>query len=97
MSNALCLPAPSNNPAPVLIQKAEAQETGISHGQIPRIVHDLKNCLSVLLLVISTLKVNSDQSFIANSGRKTIEDAVVEINHLVNEMVALIERSDKTN
>jgi hypothetical protein len=97
MSKALYLPTPSKNPTPVLIKKPEAQEMGSSHAQISRIVHDLKNCMSVLLLVISSLKENTDQSTIAVSRRKAIEDAVAEMNHLVNEMAGLVERSDKTN
>lgn len=97
MSKVLYLPTPSKNPTSVLMKQPEAQEIGISHAQIPRIVHDLKNCMSVLLLVISTLKENSDQSPISISRRKAIEDAVAEMNHLVNEMVGLVEHSDKTN
>jgi hypothetical protein len=77
----------------VLIKDSEAQEIGVSDAQISRIVHDLKSSMSVLLLVISSLKENSDQSPISISR---IEDAVAEINHLVNEMIGLVERRDKT-
>jgi signal transduction histidine kinase len=77
----------------VLIKDSEAQEIGVSDAQISRIVHELKSSMSVLLLVISSLKENSDQSPIFISR---IEDAVAEINHLVNEMIGLVERRDKT-
>jgi hypothetical protein len=80
----------------VLIKDSEAQEIGVSDAQISRIVHDLKSSMSVLLLVVSSLKENGDQSPISISRRKAIEDAVAEINHLVNEMIGLVECRDKT-
>ena len=71
-------------------------DLGISHAQIAQTAHDLKNSMSVLLLAISSLKENSDQSPIPMSRRKALEDAVAQMNHLVDDMVELVKRSDKT-
>jgi hypothetical protein len=95
MRKVLYLPAPSKNPTPALSKAPGAQEIGISQAQIPRIAHDLKNCMSVLLLAISSLKENS--GLISTSRRKALEDVISEMNYLVNEMVRLVEHSDKTN
>jgi hypothetical protein len=97
MRKVLYLPTPSKNPTPALSKAPGAQEIAISQAQIPRLAHDLKNCMSVLLLAISSLKENSGLSPISTSRRKALEDVISEMNYLVNEMVRLVEHSDKTN
>jgi hypothetical protein len=95
MSKVLYLPTPSKSPTPAP-RISGAQEMGIHHAQIPRIVHDLKNCMSVLLLAVSSPKENSDQSPISMSRRKALEDTITEMNRLVDEMAGLVEGNDKT-
>lgn len=76
--------------------KSRTQEIGISRAQIAQTAHNLKNCMHVLLLAISSLKQNSDQPLIPTSRRKALENAVAEMNQLVDEIVELVQRSDKT-
>jgi hypothetical protein len=47
--------------------------------------------MSVLLLAITSLKDNVDQPLISLSRRRVLEDVVGEMNHLVDEMVRLVE------
>jgi hypothetical protein len=54
-------------------------------SQTERIAHDLKNCMSVLLLAITSLKDNTDQPFISVSRRRVLENVVEEMNRLVDE------------
>jgi hypothetical protein len=96
MSKVVYLPTSINDPTRAVIQQSEAQEIGICRAQIARTAHDLKNCMSVLLLAISSLKDNGNQPGIPMGRRQALEDLVAEMNHLVDEMVGLVERPDKT-
>jgi hypothetical protein len=96
MSKVVHLPTSINDPTRPLIQQSEAQEIGISRAQIARAAHDLKNRMSVLLLAISSLKDNGNQPAMPMGRRLALENLVAEMNHLVDEMVGLVERSDKT-
>jgi hypothetical protein len=95
MSRILYLPTSTADGTRASIEKSEAQETGICCSQTERIAHDLKNCMSVLLLAITSLKDNGNQSLISTSRRQVLEDVVEEMNRLVDQMVGLVERQVK--
>lgn len=87
MSTILHLPTPAKGRSQAPIQESAAQETVIYRSQTERIAHDLKNCMSVLLLAISSLQDN--QPLISESRKRVLEDVVEEMNRLVDEMVRL--------
>jgi hypothetical protein len=93
MSKVVYLPSSINDPTRVLTQQSEAQEIDICRVQIERAAHDLKNCMSVLLLAISSL--NGNQPAVPIGRRQGLEDLVTEMNRLVDEMVGLAERTNK--
>jgi hypothetical protein len=95
MSKILYLPTSTKDRTQATIQESEAQETGIRCSQTERIAHDLKNCMSVLLLAITSLKDNVDQPLISASRRRVLEDVIGEMNRLVDQMVELVERQVK--
>ena len=96
MSRILYLPTSTTDRAQASIQESEAQETSIRCSQTERIAHDLKNCMSVLLLAITSLKDNGNQSLISTSRRRAaLENVVEEMNRLVDEMVGLVKRQEK--
>ena len=92
MSTVLHLPTSTKSGTQTPLQEPEAKETGISCSETERIAHDLKNCMSVLLLAITSLKSNVDQALISPSRRRVLEDVVGEMTRLVDEMVRLVER-----
>ena len=87
MSTILYLPTPAKGRSPAPIQESVAQETVTYCSQTERIAHDLKNCMSVLLLAITSLKDN--QPLISESRKRVLEHVVEEMNDLVDEMVRL--------
>jgi len=91
MSTIVYLPTSAKGRTQAPIQESEAQET-ICCSETERIAHDLKNCMSVLLLAITSLKDNMDQPFISVSRRRVLENVVEEMNRLVDEMVVLAGR-----
>jgi hypothetical protein len=95
MSKIVYLPTSINDPPRALTKQPEAQEIHVCRAQIGRAAHDLKNCMSVLLLAISTLTDNGNQPAIQIGRRQTLENLVAEMNRIVDEMVGLVERSDK--
>jgi hypothetical protein len=95
MSRVAYLPTSINDPARALTKQPEAQEIDVCRAQIGRAAHDLKNCMSVLLLAISTLTDNGNQPAIQIGRSQTLEDLVAEMNRIVDEMVGLVESSDK--
>lgn len=92
MSTILYLPTSTKSRTQTPLQESEAKEIGIDCSQTERIAHDLKNCMSVLLLAITSLKDNADQPLISLSRRRALEDVVGEMNRLVDQMVRLVER-----
>ena len=96
MSKVVYLPSSINDPTRALTQQSEAQEIDIFRVQIGRAAHDLKNCMSVLLLAISSLKDNGNQLAVSLGRRQGSEDLVTEITRLVDEMVRLTEHNAKT-
>src|SRR4030095_6292567 len=87
MSTVLYLPTSTKGGTQTPLQESKAKETGICCSETERIAHDLKNCMSVLLLAITSLKGNVDQALISLPRRRVLEDVVGEMNHLVDEMV----------
>jgi hypothetical protein len=96
MSRILYLPTSAKGGTQATVQESEAKETGICCSQTERIAHDLKNCMSVLLLAITSLKDNMDQPLISMPRRRVLEDVVGEMNRLVEEMVRSVESSRNT-
>lgn len=87
MSTILYLPSPAKGRSQAPIQESAAQETVTCRSQIELVAHDLKNSMSVLLLVISSLK--DSQPLISESRKRVLEHVVEEMNRLVDEMVRL--------
>ena len=96
MSTVLYLPTSTKGGTQTPLQESKAKETGICCSETERIAHDLKNCMSVLLLAITNLKGNVDQALISPSRRRVLEDVVGEMNRLVDEMVRSVESQGNT-
>jgi len=94
MSTVLYLPTSTNGGTQTPLQEAEAKGTGNCCSETERIAHDLKNCMSVLLLAITSLKGNVDQALISPSRRRVLEDVVGEMTRLVDEMIRVVERQE---
>jgi hypothetical protein len=96
MSTVLYLPTSTKGGTQTPLQESKAKETGICCSETERIAHDLKNCMSVLLLAITSLKDNMDQPLISMSRGQVLEHMVGEMNRLVDEMVRSVESSGNT-
>jgi hypothetical protein len=96
MNRVAYLPTSINGPARALTKQPEAQEIDVCRAQIERTAHDLKNCMSVLLLAISSFKDNGNQPAGPIGCRQALEELVTELNRLVDEMVGLAERATRT-
>jgi len=92
MSTVLYLPTSTKAGTETPLQEPEAKETGNCSSETARIAHDLKNCMSVLLLAITSLKGNMDQALISPPRRRVLEDVVGEMTRLVDEMIRVVER-----
>ena len=91
MSTILYLPTGDKSRTPAPIDESEAHETGIRCSQTQRIAHDLRNCMSILLLAITSMKDHMDPAFMTAPRRRILEDVVGEMSRLVDEMVELME------
>ena len=87
MSRILFLPTPAKDRKE--LPESKAEETAKYCSQTERIAHDLRNCMSVLLLVITSLKDN--QALISEPRKRALENIVEEMNHLVDELIRLVE------
>ena len=87
MSTIRYLPSANNSRAQAPIDESEGQEVGTCRSQIELVAHDLKNSMSVLLLIISSLKDN--QPLISESRKRLLEHVLEEMNRLVDDMVRL--------
>ena len=92
MTTVLHLPNRTASRAQTPIKSAAAQQTGSRCSQTKRVAHDLKNCMSVLLLAITSLPDNGDQSAIPAARAQLLENVVQEMQGLVDEMVELAEQ-----
>ena len=90
MSTILYLPTPAKGRSQAPIQESAAQETVSYCCQTERIAHDLKNCMSVILLAMNSIKDN--QPLMLESRKRVLEHVVEEMNRLVDEMVTLAGR-----
>jgi hypothetical protein len=87
MSTIRYLPSANNSRVQAPIDESEGQEVGTCRYQIELVAHDLKNSMSVLLLVIGSLKDN--QPLITESRKRLLEHVLEEMNRLVDDMVRL--------
>jgi len=94
MSTGLYLPTSTKAETETPLQEPEAKGTGNCSSETARIAHDLKNCMSVLLLAIASLKGNMDQALISPPLRRVLEDVVREMTRLVDEMIRMVERQE---
>jgi|GEM_PF-1360398 len=92
MSTVLYLPTSTKAETETPLQEPEAKGTDNCSSDTARIAHDLKNCMSVLLLAITSLKGNMDQVLISPPLRRVLEDVVGEMTRLVDEMIRVVER-----
>jgi hypothetical protein len=92
MSTVRYLPTSTKAGTETPLQEPEVKETGNCSSETARIAHDLKNCMSVLLLAITSLKGNMDQALISPPRRRVLEDVVGEMTRLVDEMIRVVER-----
>jgi signal transduction histidine kinase len=95
MSTILHLPVKSSE-IRAAVKNEAAQQKRSRSSQTKRAAHDLRNCMSVLLLAITSLKDNGNQSVISASRAQALENVVHEMERLVDEMVGLAEpQTDK--
>jgi len=87
MSTIRYLPSANNSRVQAPIDESAGQEVGTCRSQIELVAHDLKNSMSVLLLVIGSLKDN--QPLITESRKRLLEHVLEEMNRLVDDMVRL--------
>jgi len=92
MSTGLYLPTSTKAETETPLQEPETKGTDNCSSETARIAHDLKNCMSVLLLAITSLKGNMDQALISPPLRRVLEDVVGEMARLVDEMIRMVER-----
>jgi hypothetical protein len=88
MSAVAYLPVPkksSNRPRP-------RGRAIISCSQAARIVHELKNCMSVLVLLCACDEGNAGQSTNSRLDRQTLAEVIAEMDRLVSEFVRLVEK-----
>jgi hypothetical protein len=64
----------------------------ISCSRAARIVHELKNCMSVLVLVCACDEGNAERSTNSRLDRETLAEVIAEMDRLVSEFVRLIEK-----
>jgi signal transduction histidine kinase len=75
-----------------LMQKSKRPNNRARRFRSARIAHELKNCMSMLILAVADLETrSSDPSAVFQSRRETFEKAVFEINTLVDELVQLVQ------
>ena len=75
-----------------LMQKAKRPRDRLRRFRSAQIAHELKNCMSMLILAVASLESHSsDPSVVFQSRRKTFERAVFEMDRLVDELVRLIQ------
>lgn len=70
------------------IKHAAAPQTGGFCSQSKRIAHDLNNCMSVLLLTVTSLKDNGDQSVISAARVQLLENVVQQMQGLVDKRLS---------
>jgi hypothetical protein len=79
------LPVLKRHPsAPVQHLEREPQATG-SRARAVRLAHDLKNCMSVMLFGVASLEASGSRAH-----KKLLEDAVAEMDRLVDDIVQIV-------
>jgi signal transduction histidine kinase len=65
----------------------------VSGPHAQELAHDVKNCMSTLLLALATLERDGDQWKITARGRQALEDIVFEMDRLIDEMLEMTKNS----
>ena len=87
MSRVIYLPTLDNPPI-----RAQGQAPGPAvkkcrSANAKPLAHDLKNCMSTLLLGLATLERDGDQWKISARSRAVFEDVVLDMNRIVDELI----------
>lgn len=91
MSTVVYFPASKKNRTRARIAKPKEPQTTISYSQSSRIAHELKNCMTVLLLRSTCSEGKVDRATDSRSHEQTLEELVAEMDRLVDEFVRLVE------
>jgi vacuolar-type H+-ATPase subunit D/Vma8 len=84
------LPA-KRNEFRALLKSGERSSDKFRRSRSARIAHELKNCMSVLVLAFASLdSPPSDSSFAAQPRKEMFDKALSEMNRLVDELVELV-------
>ncbi len=88
MSRILYLPASKHSPSRAQAQTPNSAVRRYRRGADERqLIHDLKNCMSALLLGLATLERDGDQWKISARSREVFEDVVLDMNRIVDELI----------
>ena len=74
-----------------LLSKPQRPNKRLRCFRSARIAHELKNCMTVLVLAVASFDRRADASVIAEPRRETFERALFEMNRLVDELVGLVQ------
>jgi hypothetical protein len=91
MSTVVYLPVSKKDPTRARIGKPQEPQTKVSYSQLARIAHDLKNCMTVLLLGSVSLGGYADRTISSRSRRQTFEKVIGDMDRSVDELVRLVE------
>jgi hypothetical protein len=91
MSTVVYFPVSKKNRTRSRIAKPKEPQTTISYSQSARIAHELKNCMTVLLLRSACSEGGVDQATDSRAHGQTLEEVVAEMDRLVDEFVRLVE------
>jgi len=53
------------------------------------LTHEVRNCMSILFLALTTLERDGEQWKLSERKRQALEDVVLEVNRMINEMLEL--------
>ena len=91
MSTVVYFPVRKKNRTRSPIAKPKEPQTTISYSQSTRIAHELKNCMTVLLLRSVCSEGGVDQGTDSRSHGQTLEEVIAEMDRLVDEFVRLLD------
>ena len=95
MSAVVYFPASKKNRTRSRIAKPKEPQTTISYLQSARIAHELKNCMTVLLLRSTCSEGRVDRAPDSRSHGQTLEEVIAEMDRLVDEFVRLLESGSR--
>lgn|SRR5687767_6492198 len=91
MSTVVYFPVSKKNRSRSRITKPKDPQTTISYSQSARIAHELKNCMTVLLLRCACSEGDADRKADSRLNEQTLEEVVAEMDRLVEKLVRLVE------